>query len=197
MSYIKLLFASFLLSLNAISVSAASVTMQSSWLHSHGASSLGTGNLVFTYDDQIADTSVYSYKSTYANPFLSGSFSFDSKTFTFDTTQASSISITPFRGAGTDISISATMFDIDGVYYKLSLGIETNSKLPSGLLSSMEGQRCNDSCSLLIYPPNPTPATYIWLSQSSPLTSVPVPAAAWLFGSGLLGLIGAARHKAA
>ena len=32
-------------------------------------------------------------------------------------------------------------------------------------------------------------------SSEAPLTSVPVPAAAWLFGSGLLGLAGFARRK--
>lgn len=39
----------------------------------------------------------------------------------------------------------------------------------------------------------PTGAVY----QLQVLTSVPAPAAAWLLGSGLLGLIGVARHKAA
>lgn len=34
-----------------------------------------------------------------------------------------------------------------------------------------------------------------FLSSSGPPTTVPIPAAIWLFGAGLLGLIGVARHK--
>jgi len=36
-----------------------------------------------------------------------------------------------------------------------------------------------------------------WQVTTLPLTPVPVPAAVWLFGSGLLGLVGVARRKAA
>lgn len=36
-----------------------------------------------------------------------------------------------------------------------------------------------------------------WAVQSGDVSAVPVPAAAWLFGSGLLGLIGVARRKKA
>lgn len=40
------------------------------------------------------------------------------------------------------------------------------------------------------------PAFYAWAVRDGDITSVSVPAAVWLFGSGLLGLIGAARRKA-
>ena len=36
---------------------------------------------------------------------------------------------------------------------------------------------------------------YAWAVQSGDVSAVPVPAAAWLFGSGLLGLIGVARRR--
>lgn len=36
-----------------------------------------------------------------------------------------------------------------------------------------------------------------WAVQSGDVSAVPVPAAAWLFGSGLLGLVGVARRKSA
>jgi hypothetical protein len=50
---------------------------------------------------------------------------------------------------------------------------------------------------------DPTPATLSWTgngpgslySWSATVSAVPVPAAVWLFGSGLLGLIGMARRK--
>jgi len=38
---------------------------------------------------------------------------------------------------------------------------------------------------------------YAWAVQSGDVSAVPVPAAVWLFGSGLLGLIGVARRKCA
>jgi hypothetical protein len=38
---------------------------------------------------------------------------------------------------------------------------------------------------------------YGWAVQSGDVSAVPVPAAVWLFGSGLLGLIGVARRKSA
>lgn len=41
------------------------------------------------------------------------------------------------------------------------------------------------------------PDAYLGLDLRIELTAVPVPAAAWLFGSGLLGLVGAARRKSA
>lgn len=39
--------------------------------------------------------------------------------------------------------------------------------------------------------------SYAWAVRTGDVAAVPVPAAAWLFGSGLLGLIGVARRKAA
>ena len=36
---------------------------------------------------------------------------------------------------------------------------------------------------------------YAWAVQSGDVSAVPVPAAAWLFGSGLIGLVGFARRK--
>jgi len=38
---------------------------------------------------------------------------------------------------------------------------------------------------------------YVWAVQSGDVSAVPVPAAVWLFGSGLLGLVSAARRKSA
>jgi hypothetical protein len=46
-----------------------------------------------------------------------------------------------------------------------------------------------------------TPGTYVWSWASDSITlqvsAVPIPAAVWLFGSGLLGLVGIARRKKA
>ena len=42
-----------------------------------------------------------------------------------------------------------------------------------------------------------TPSYYAWAVQSGDVSAVPVPAAVWLFGSGLIGLIGVARRKKA
>lgn len=40
-----------------------------------------------------------------------------------------------------------------------------------------------------------TQSSFVWAVQSGDISAVPVPAAVWLFGSGLLGLIGIARRK--
>lgn len=39
--------------------------------------------------------------------------------------------------------------------------------------------------------------TFVWAVRSGDVSAVPVPAAVWLFGSGLLGLVGMARRKKA
>ena len=36
---------------------------------------------------------------------------------------------------------------------------------------------------------------YAWAVQSGDISAVPIPAAIWLFSSGLIGLIGLARRK--
>jgi len=41
----------------------------------------------------------------------------------------------------------------------------------------------------------PTSLKYAWAVQSGDVSAVPIPAAAWLFGSGLLGLLAVARRK--
>ena len=40
-----------------------------------------------------------------------------------------------------------------------------------------------------------TSNAYVWVVHSGNVSAVPVPAAAWLFGSGLIGLVGLARRK--
>ena len=42
---------------------------------------------------------------------------------------------------------------------------------------------------------NKTYSYYAWAVQSGDVSAVPVPAAVWLFGSGLIGLVGLARRK--
>ncbi|MBI5783186.1 MAG: DUF1566 domain-containing protein, partial [Gammaproteobacteria bacterium] len=43
--------------------------------------------------------------------------------------------------------------------------------------------------------PDKTGTNYAWAVRDGDVAAVPVPAAAWLFGSGLLGLLGVARRK--
>lgn len=47
------------------------------------------------------------------------------------------------------------------------------------------------------YTLNKSGLLFAWAAQSGDVSAVPVPAAVWLFGSGLLGLVGVARRKSA
>ena len=80
-----------------------------------------------------------------------------------------------------DISMSITDLNTAGIYLSDGLSVAAcTSANPSNCLKDIAGFETTDP---------------IQFSDPVHLSSVPVPAAAWLFGSGLIGLVGLARRK--
>ena len=62
-------------------------------------------------------------------------------------------------------------------------------------LSSSHAWTFNMQLGMQAYNGDKTGTAYAWAVQSGDVSAVPVPAAVWLFGSGLVGLVGLARRK--
>lgn len=80
-----------------------------------------------------------------------------------------------------------------------STGANGTSTAATGTVSGCVGNTCNFDLSWHSYITTAPFAgqTGYWHLTGSVVTAVPVPAAVWLFGSGLLGLVGVARRKKA
>lgn len=100
------------------------------------------------------------------------------------------INFASFTSVANVLDIGGWQFDMD------SLLNESTSSLwkftGSGSLTDLNGVYENTAATYVLSA-NPTGSSY---SISINATVVPVPAAVWLFGSGLLGLVGVARRKA-
>lgn len=102
---------------------------------------------------------------------------------------------------GLDTLIS--LYDASGNYlaYSNDYSIDTGS---SGTLDSFLGTTIDDGLYVIavgqccgINPPNTLSKSSSYTLHISQVSPVPVPAAVWLFGSGLIGLVGVARRKKA
>ncbi|MDH3948640.1 MAG: VPLPA-CTERM sorting domain-containing protein [Gammaproteobacteria bacterium] len=93
-------------------------------------------------------------------------------------------------------SYSGDLFGVSNFTGSLWIAVPTGFT-SGGTLGAASGTWLNQSFATL----GMTPGTYVWSWASDSITlqvsAVPVPAAVWLFGSGLLGLIGIARRKKA
>jgi hypothetical protein len=125
-----------------------------------------------------------------------------------------SISITggvDFQGSTPDISLGSTLLTgtfssatvSDTGVFEVTFGSFTDVKHPS-LLSyyGMPGGNYDGSLTILFSAQNSGPgnaftSTSLFGGSIANVAAVPVPAAAWLFGSGLLGLYSAVRRKVA
>ncbi len=124
-----------------------------------------------------------------------------------------SISITggvDFQGSTPDISLGSTLLTgtfssatvSDAGVFEVTFGSFTDVK-HAGLLSyyGMPGGNYDGSLTILfsavVGPGNAINSTSLFGGSIANIAAVPVPAAAWLFGSGLLGLYSAARRKIA
>ena len=101
--------------------------------------------------------------------------------FTFvNSTVLSPLGITPFTGAINGVFFDGGPIFLPGVTTSVSLTFDPSESI--GLINGIGDIQTNPGLqySLIITP-----------------TAVPIPAAVWLFGSGLLGLVGMARRKKA
>lgn len=85
-----------------------------------------------------------------------------------------------------NINIVAAMTNAGGAFYLHTPPAPT----------AFEGVCSDNTIYCNSFKPNPSRSVISgWVSTSAELNPVPIPAAVWLFGSGLLSLIGAARRK--
>jgi hypothetical protein len=142
-----------------------------------------TGN--YTYDGDLSDDTVLTLNSAIGT---SGTFDFANVTFGLSgTINNGSFSFAPFSPAG-----EANVLVIGGWQLDLT-SLVIIDQTPS--LLTLEGT------GILSGNAGTTAATWSFSSQSAlsysmSIAAVPVPAAVWLFGSGLIGLVGVARRKA-
>ena len=87
--------------------------------------------------------------------------------------------------------------DLDFAYTSTLLGFNTSTIVCNSVIDASLPGGCTENESVIIALQDggfdPTEKGY--KSDGLAVTSVPVPAAAWLFGSGLLGLVGVARRR--
>ena len=103
---------------------------------------------------------------TWTDGAFGNSYDWNNDYFAFDSTQT-----TPAYGSGQEVGLMR--IGSNGYIYKYD---------DWGPRTSLDGYYGTSSINLLLY-------------RDDPVSPIPVPAAAWLFGSGLLGLIGVARRK--
>lgn len=99
--------------------------------------------------------------------------------------------ITNWNFGATAIFPSATV-GVDKVYISSDKSPITDDNFDSASITTCEARGADGSC---IRPIGEVRAYSGYILGSWTVTEVPIPAAVWLFGSGLLGLVGAARRK--
>jgi hypothetical protein len=197
---IKLL-ASFIL-LIPHAVTAGQVTLQSQWLGSP-VTYTGLGLLTFSYEDTTIATDVHTLgitgmTATYVNAITAATFVFDNISFTLDAGVDSTIIIRSQVSSGSDASIFMHFRTPDDTQYSVSINFEDNRRIyPNTDLSNLIGELPDEEGTIvrpLVLPPGYSVSRYV-LVQQTPLTLVPIPSSAWLFGSSLISLLESSRRR--
>lgn len=195
------------LALQPLATLAAPMTLQSTW--SCGSSSscafTGTGTLTFSFDDATTgtvDSGGLAPMATYLDAITAATMVFDNASLTLDTSGQSRIVVRQGRTAGNgyDASVSFYLLDSSNKQHKFTASFEDYSQTNGGVelfwLAGLDDDEANPA---ILVPDGasstPPAGLAYWLLQRSPLTEVPVPATAWLFGSAMLGLAGMAKRK--
>jgi hypothetical protein len=186
---INTLAAAMLSALLPTSAHAAFITVQSTW----AGPNQSTGLLTFTYDDTVADSNPSASFGEYRNAIVAASFLHNgTTTYTLAAGEPNSITLRPgdynspsYKSGSVNLSVEK-----DGVIYKL--GTLSEEGWPAGdalsyLLTFKPGVTfLNENFGPMVNTTKPYAYTVV--------SSVPVPAGAWLFGSALLALGGTARR---
>lgn len=184
------------LALQPLTTLAAPATLQGTWgCHPGNTCAFnGVGVLTFTYDDTTPGVA-----GTYTNAVTSATMVFDNISLTFDSSAGSSIRIFQGKTSGSDGYIGFSMRDQTNNLFTFASWFEDYNRVNANTdLSSLEGLFANENATLLLpdgTSPNGATGALYSLHQYTPLQAVPVPAAAWLFGSAALGLAGIAKRK--
>ena len=153
-----------------------------------GTQSVLAGYTDFSWDSSVLTFANFSFSAAMASPVRDPLF--DAKTIpasseTFDLQSSSLVTI----GFGNFSGLSLSSDTIIGTLTFNAVGAPGSSTLIN-LSDSLKWDGYFDAVSF-----NQIPVTYTGVTAN--VSAVPLPAAAWLFGSGLLGLLGLARRKAA
>lgn len=194
------------LAMQPLAALAAPVTLQSNWECATASCSFtGTGVLTLTYDDTaagVADGNATFPSSSYYDAITAATMTFGNFSFTLDSTVQSRIQVRQGRDAGYDALLSFSLRDAGNAQYHFTATIEDHDQTNGGVeLSWLAGLLDDEATTATLLPngvgPNAPGGLPYWLLQETALTQVPVPAAAWLFGSSMLGLAGLARRRKA
>lgn len=155
-----------------------------------GAQSVLAGGTDYSWDSSVLTLADFSFSPALASPAHRDS-DFDAKTHpgsaeTFDLRTPSLLSIAFGRFAGLSIPAGTVL----GTLTFNAVGVAGSSSLIS-LTDSQKWDGYFDAT------PNPQPITVTYTDATAQILpqTVPLPAAAWLLGSGMLSLLGAARRR--
>jgi hypothetical protein len=175
---------------------AAPVTLQGTWGCHPGNSCAfdGVGVLTLTYEDTTPGVA-----GTYTNAVSAATIVFDNISLTFDSSAGSSIRIFQGKASGSDGYIGFSLRDQAHNLFTFTSWFEDYNRInPTTDISLLDGLFANENATFLLpdgtSPNGPAGVPYS-LHQLTPLQAVPVPAAAWLFGSAVLGLAGMAKRR--
>lgn len=188
------------LALQPLASLAAPVTLQATF-DNFDITYDGTGIFTLSFDDAEtpdaypAPGGAVFIRARYDNVITNASFVWNNIALTLDHSQGNTIYINSGEDVITDATIELRLKDANDVAYRLYMPFESYGDFADVSLANLIGLEADEGVAVL----NPVGATPIngrfFLIQESPLTPVPVPATAWLFGSAVLGLAGMAKRR--
>jgi hypothetical protein len=159
------------------------------------------GIFTFTYDDSTPAINLTPPQPNgytvdhYSNAITQASFIFENRSFYLSNETSNGISIAANKqSGGGDIYMNMTFRDQSNVMYLAKFNIELYADFSDTSLNNMIGVKANENGSFIYDPTKPRNAGHEAVAMKTSFSEVPVPAAGWLFGAGLAGLISTARR---
>jgi hypothetical protein len=176
---------------------AAPITLQSTWF-GYGENPIFT----FTFEDSVADNNVDPQRGFYADSILSLDLMLKGVRYSLNSSfGAGSISIfsqnpTVLVGPAA-VFISAPVIGSDGFAGEMTLRVEEYIYPLTDALHEVVRVRSDESTYIFLSSSSPSP--FLMLTHASDggelFSVVPVPAAIWLFGSAVVGMVGISRNR--